>query len=166
MISSTMPYSFDCCAFMIKSRSTSRSMRSRRLAGVLGHQRIGNLADAQDFARVNIDVGCLAAQSTHRGLMNQNPRVGQRETLALGAGQQQKRAHAGRLPDTIRHHVVLDELHGVVDRQPRGDGAAGRIDIERDVLLRVLTLQKKHLGNDEIGYLVVNGRAKKDDVVA
>ena len=28
MISSTMPYSLACCAFMMKSRSTSRSMRS------------------------------------------------------------------------------------------------------------------------------------------
>jgi hypothetical protein len=73
---------------------------------------------------------------------------------------------AKRLPDAVGNHVVLDELHGVVDGQARGDGAAGRVDVERDVLFRVLALQKQHLGNDEIGHLVVNGRAKKDDVVA
>src|ERR1039457_7411859 len=47
----------------------------QRLIGVLGDQIIGNLADAQNLARMNIDVGGLAAQAPHRGLMNEDARV-------------------------------------------------------------------------------------------
>ena len=47
-----------------------------------------------------------------------------------------------------------------------GDGAARRIDVKRNVLFRILALQKQHLGDDEIGDLVVDGSTKKDNVVA
>ena len=40
------------------------------------------------------------------------------------AGRQQDRAHAGRHPDAVGVHIAGHELHGVVNRQPRGDGAA------------------------------------------
>src|ERR1035437_2266847 len=56
----------------------------QRLLGVLGNQVVGNLADAQNLSRVNVDVGGLAAQSAHRGLMNENSRIGQSKALALG----------------------------------------------------------------------------------
>ncbi len=98
--------------------------------------------------------------------MNENARVGQGKALALGAGQQQKCAHAGRLADAVGHHVVLDELHGVVDGQAGGDGAARRVDVKLNVLFRVFAGEEEHLRDDEIGHLVVDRRAKKDDVVA
>ena len=93
-------------------------------------------------------------------------RVGQGKALALGAGQQQKRAHPGRLADADGLHLVLDELHGVVDGQARGDGAAGRVDVKMHVLLRVFAGEKEHLRHDQVGHLVVDGRAQKDNVVA
>ena len=85
MISSMMPYSLACCEFMMKSRSTSRSMRSERLAGVPRHQVVGDFANAQNFAGMNIDVGGLSAHSAHRWLMDKNARIGQRKPLALGS---------------------------------------------------------------------------------
>ena len=92
--------------------------------------------------------------------------LGRANRLPLVSGQQQKRSHARRLADTVRHHFVLDELHGVVDRQTGRNGAARRIDVKRNVFFRILALQKKHLGDDEIGHLVVNRSTKKDNVVA
>ena len=98
--------------------------------------------------------------------MDENARVGQRKPLALGSGQKQKRTHAGGLADAIGHHIVLDELHGVVDGQAGGDGAARRVDVERDVLFRIFALEKEHLGDDKIGDLIVDGGTKKDNVIA
>ena len=67
------------------------------------------------------------------------------------------------MPDADRLHVGLDELHRVVDRQARVDRAAGRVDVERDVLLGVLGLQVQQLGDDQVRDLVVHGRAEEDD---
>jgi hypothetical protein len=44
------------------------------------------------------------------------------------------RAHAHRDADADRLHVGLDELHRAVDRQAGVDRAAGRVDVEADVL--------------------------------
>jgi len=42
----------------------------------------------------------------------------------------------------------------------------GELNVERNVLLGVFALEEEHLGHDEIGHLVVDGRAEKNDVVA
>ena len=83
--------------------------------------------------------------------------------LPLRAAGQQQRAHRHGDADAHRRHVGLDELHRVVDRQPGVDRAAGRVDVERDVLVGVLGLQVEHLGDDQVGDLVVHGRAEEDD---
>ena len=56
----------------------------------------------------------------------------------------------------------LDELHGVVDRQARAHRAAGRVDVERDVLLRVLGLQEQQLRDHEVRHVVLD-RAHDED---
>jgi hypothetical protein len=68
-----------------------------------------------------------------------------RAWLALGAGGEQHGAHAGRLADAVRVHVAGQELHRVVHRQPGGDAAARRVDVQVNVLFRVLHLQKQQL---------------------
>ena len=83
--------------------------------------------------------------------------------LPVRAAGQQQRAHAHRDADADRLHVGLDELHRVVDRQAGVDRAAGRVDVERDVLVGVLGLQVQELGHDQVGDLVVDGRAEEDD---
>jgi hypothetical protein len=57
----------------------------------------------------------------------------------------------------------LHVLHRVVDRQARVDDAAGRVDVERDVLVGVLGLQVEDLGDDQVGDLLVDGLAEEDD---
>ena len=56
-------------------------------------------------------------------------------------------------------------LHGVVDGHARGDDSAGAVDVQEDVLVRILAIQVEELGDDQIGDVVVDGRAQKDDAV-
>src|SRR5205807_1477149 len=82
------------------------------------------LAHREHLAGVDVDVGGLPLEA-RGGLVDDDPAVGQREALALGAAGQQQRAHRGGDPEADRRHVGLDELHGVVDREARVDVAAG-----------------------------------------
>ena len=54
------------------------------------------------------------------------------------------------IPTQIVCDVRLDELHRVVDREPGVDRAARRVDVERDVLVRVLRLEVEQLGDDQV----------------
>ena len=85
--------------------------------------------------------------------------------LALGAGGQEQRAHAGALADAVGGDVAGDPLHRVVDRHAGGDAAAGAVDVQVDVGLGVLVGQDQHLGDDQVGHVVVDGRAQDDDAV-
>src|SRR5207249_138685 len=62
-----------------------------------------------------------------------------------------QRAHARSLPDAQRADVGLDELHGVVDREAGRNRAARRVDVEEDVLVRVLGLEEQELRHDQVG---------------
>ncbi len=90
---------------------------------------------------------------------------GQRVALALGAGREQERAHRGRLPHADGRHSGLHVLHGVVDREAGRDRAARRVDVEDDVLVGVFGLEEQHLGDDDVGDVVVDRRAEEDDAV-
>src|SRR5215211_7819463 len=52
---------------------------------------------------------------------------------------------------------------GSAIREPGIDRAARRVDVDRDVLVRVLRLQVQELRDDEVGDLVVDRRAEEDD---
>jgi hypothetical protein len=95
--------------------------------------------------------------------MDEDLRVGQRHALSLRPAGEKQRAHAHRDPDADRLHVGLDELHRVVDGEPVVDGAARRVDVDRDVLVGVLGLEVEQLGDSEVRDLVVDRRAEEDD---
>ena len=59
-----------------------------------------------------------------------------------------------------------DVLHDVVDRHAGVGHAPGRVDVELDVLLGVLGLEEEHLGDDQVGHLVVDLLAQEDDALA
>ena len=121
----------------------------------------------EDFTGMDVDVGRLPGKSAHDvRLVDQDARVGQREALLRRPRRQQHRRHRRRLPDADSHHVRLDVLHGVVDRHARGDRPSRRVDIELDVLLRVLRRQEQQLRDHQVGDVVVNRRPDKNDVVA
>ena len=91
---------------------------------------------------------------------------GQGVALALGAGAQQELPHRRAQAHAHRGHVAADELHDVVDGHAGRDRAARRVDVQPDVLGRVLALQVEELGADHVGDLVVDVGAEGDDAVA
>ena len=104
---------------------------------------------------MNFDVRGLALKTAHR-LVDHDARVRQAESLALRAGGEQKRTHAGGLADAQRRHIWFDVLHGVVDRHAGSHRSPRRIDIEIHVLVRVFGLQKEQLRNDQVGGHIVD----------
>ncbi len=132
------------------------------LAGVLGEDVVQALAHVDDLLGVDLDVRRLALEAG-ADLVDQDLGVRQRHALALRPARQQQRAHRHRDADADRRHVGLDELHRVVDRQARVHGPAGRVDVDRDVLVGILRLQVEQLGHDQVGDLVVHGGPEEDD---
>src|SRR5690348_1725410 len=132
------------------------------LAGVLGVDLVEPPAEVQDLPGMDFDVGGLALGAAG-GLVDHDPRVRQRVALALGAGHQQQRGGAGGLPHAHGADVGLDELHGVVDGQTGRHHAARTVDVELDVLLGILRFQEQHLGDHQIGDVVVDRADQEDD---
>ena len=97
--------------------------------------------------------------------MDQDLGVRQGKALALGAAGQQERAHRGRHSDADGGDIALDVVHRVVDGHAVGDGAAGAVDIEVDVLLGVLTLEVEQLCHDHAGGGGVDILAQHNDAV-
>ena len=69
------------------------------------------------------------------------------------------------MPMRDGHHVVRDVLHGVVDRHAGRHRAAGAVDVEVDVLVRVRG-KEQHLRRDLVGDVVVDLLAEEDDALA
>lgn len=91
--------------------------------------------------------------------------VRQAEALAGRARRQKDGPHGGGDAQAVRVHVTGDELHRVVNRQARGDGAAGGVDVHVDVFFRVGHLEEQKLGNHGVRHIVVNGGTDEDDAV-
>ena len=87
------------------------------------------------------------------------------DPLALGPGAEEKGAHAGGHADADGGHVALDVLHGIVDGHAGGDGTTGAVDIQLDLLVRVLALQVQQLGHYQRGGGVVDLFAQENDAV-
>ena len=113
---------------------------------------------------MDLDVGGLALVAAHH-LVDEDARVGQREALALGAAREQQRAHAHGAAHADGAHVRLDELHRVVDGQPGVHAAARAVDVQADVLVRVVDSEVDQLRHDEVGDLVDHRRAQEDDAL-
>ena len=113
---------------------------------------------------VQVDVRGLSAEAAHPGLVNQDAGIGQGKALFGRAPDEENRGDGGGLADAGGDHVGLNELHGVVNSKAGGDGAARGIDVELNVFLRIFGLKEEHLRGGQIGDVIVNGRANKDDV--
>lgn len=118
----------------------------------------------EDFTGRDFDIGGLSLGTAQR-LVNHHPRMGQRRALALGAGREQHGTHRGGQTRTDGGHVGAYQLHRVVDAQPRRNGAAGRVDVNLNVLLGVDRLQEEQLRLDDVGRIVVDGCTEEDDAV-
>ena len=91
---------------------------------------------------------------------------GQGVPLAGGAGREQDRRHGRRHADADRADRGPQVLHGVVDREAGVHDAAGRVDVQADVLLRVLGLEEQQLGDDQVRQVVLDRVTEEDDPLA
>jgi len=121
---------------------------------------------AQNLPCLKVDVCSLALKSAHPWLVNQNSGVRKRKSFLVRACRQKHSRHAGGLSYADGAHVVLDELHRIVNRQARRDRSAGAVDVQRNIAVRVFGFEEQQLGNDQIRNVVVNRRADEDDAVA
>ena len=134
----------------------------QRLTGVVRQNVVHALFDNLQALQVDGHIGDLSL-SAGGGLMDHDLRVGQSQALALGAGGEQKRAHAGSHADANSGYIALNILHRVINGHTVGDGAAGTVDVKLDVLVRVLGLQIQG-GSDKKDDGATSGSdSKKDD---
>jgi hypothetical protein len=134
------------------------------LAGVMRENLVQALLEVEHVFDRRTHVGGGAA-STTGDLMDHDVRVRQSVALALGASAEQHGAHAGHEADGVGADVAGEELHRVINRETCGDAAAGAVDVNVDVFLRVLHLEEQKLGDDDIGDVIVDGGAEENDAV-
>ena len=72
----------------------------------------------------------------------------QTESLSVAPATQQQAAHGSGLAEADGRDGGSDVLHGVVDGEAGGDAAAGAVDVEVDVLVRVFGFEEEELGDD------------------
>ena len=136
----------------------------QRLTGVLGDQPLHGGLDVQGLLGLDPDVAGRAAE-TAGGLVHHDPAVRQRVPLALRARAEQELTHRRGQAHGHGGDVVGDPVHGVVDRHAGVDRSTGRVDVQVDVLVRVLGVQQQHLRADRVGVLVADLGAQEDDPV-
>ena len=149
----------------MKSLSVSLLEPFSGLTSVVGEHLVQEIPHPQDLLGLQLDVARLPTTPTV-GLMEQDPGVWKRESLAFGTcGQEHGRRRRG-LAKTEGRFVGSHVLKCVVDREQRGDIATGGVDVDVDVLLGILRFEKQHLGAHQVRDRVVDGRAYEDDPLA
>ena len=164
MTSSIRPYSLASCGDMKRSRSRSASTCSSVCPVWCARIWLSRWRSPR-ISLAAISMSAAVPWLPPRGLVQHDARVGKRAALALFARAQQDGAHAGRHADADGVHRRADVLHGVVDRQPRRHHPAGGVDVQVDVLFRVVGVQEQELGDDDVGHRVVHGAAQEHDPV-
>ena len=97
--------------------------------------------------------------------MNHHLRVRQGKPFALRAACQKERAHAGSHADTDGGNIRLDILHGIINRKTCGYNAAGAVDIQVDIFLRVLRRKEQQLRHNKACRCIVDLLAKENNPV-
>jgi len=113
---------------------------------------------------LDLDIGGLPVDPAV-GLMDHDLGVWEDVSFPLGAGGEDDRPAAHRAADAVGRHSAGQELDRVVDRQRVVDAAAGRVDVEVDVLLAVLVGQVEQAHDDRGGRAVMDLTDEEDDAI-
>ena len=105
-----------------------------------------------------------ATRSAH-GLVNHVLCIWQHEAFALSTRGCDDGSHRGSRSHDDGLHICLDKVHGIHNGQTCRDRASWCIDIEVDVLSRVLGIQEKQLSDNGVGHVVFNWACQHDDAV-
>ena len=134
------------------------------LAGMMRQDPVQLILEFQDLLGLDMNIGGRPLSSAPR-LMDHHAGVRQRVPFSLGAGRQEERAHARGLSQTVSRHIALHEAHRIVDREARGHGAAGRVDINIDVLAGIFHVEEEDLGNDQVRDHIIDRRSDKNNTI-
>jgi hypothetical protein len=61
--------------------------------------------------------------------------------------------------------VWFNKLHGIVNRQSRGNAATGGVNIQRNVFAWIFAFQEEHLRNNKICHVIFNRANSKDNII-
>mmetsp|Transcript_29204 Transcript_29204/g.53433 ORF Transcript_29204/g.53433 Transcript_29204/m.53433 type:complete len:294 (-) Transcript_29204:99-980(-) len=134
------------------------------LVAVFGNVSIQDFSNKEDFLGLNFNV-CGLALGTAKGLMDHDARIGERPALALGTGSQQKGPHTGGHAEAYCGHITRHILHGIVNGHACTDGPTRRINVERNILSRVLIGQIQELRHQDICHLIIHPLAQQQNPV-
>mmetsp|Transcript_14089 Transcript_14089/g.42138 ORF Transcript_14089/g.42138 Transcript_14089/m.42138 type:complete len:219 (-) Transcript_14089:175-831(-) len=128
------------------------------------HVAVKDLADVEDLLRLDLHIGGLALSATKR-LVDHDARVGERAALALRAGTEEEGTHGGGHAEADRGHVARHVLHGVEDGHASRHGAARGVDVQSDVLVRVLGSKVQKLSHEHVRDIIVHLLAQEEHTV-
>ena len=135
------------------------------LAGVKGKNVVQPLLELEHKLNLPLDVARLALGAA-RNLVNHDVGVGKRVAFPFVPCAEQHRRHARRDAHAIGIHITGDKLHGIVNSRAGRDRTSRRgIDVDVNVLLGILHLQKQHLVRHEISDMIVDGCADKNNAI-
>ena len=97
--------------------------------------------------------------------MNHDLCVRQGKTLALCTACQQECAHARSHAHADRRYIAFYIIHRIINRHACRDRSARAVDIELNILIRILRLQKQKLRNDQVRANICHFLAQKNDPV-
>src|SRR5690348_15690268 len=139
----------------------------QRLARVLGDELVQHAADTDDLAGVDVEVARLTLQAlaADQRLVHVDGGARQREPLALRAGHKDDGAEARRTADADCGDARLHVLQLVGYGEARRHRSAWGVDVDLDLLLRVVRGQVHELGDHQVGHDIVDGPADQDDAV-
>jgi hypothetical protein len=69
------------------------------------------------------------------------------------------------LTDAIGHHSAAHKFHCVIDCHTCRNTAAGRINIHVNIFFGILHLEKKQLGDNRVGYEIIDCCPQKNDAI-
>ena len=124
------------------------------LPGFLRDQTIQSFANLQDLLSLDPNISGLATRTAGR-LVQEEPRMGKRETLLAGRPKKDRNGDARDPAGPNRHHGRLDEAKHVVDRKSRIDVPPLRGDHHANRLV-TLRIENQQLTHDLLGELVVH----------
>lgn len=135
-----------------------------RLAGRFGENAVELLLQADQLPRLDLDVAGLALGAAHR-LVDHDSAVREGEALAFRSGSEEEGAHARGLSNTDGGDITGQILHRVVNRETRADHPAWTVDIQGDIGITLLALQKEELGDYDIRHEIIDRFAEENDAI-
>ena len=105
------------------------------------------------------------ALCTARRLVNHDLSIRKDHTLALRTAGQEEGTHRCSHADTDGGYIALDVTHGIVDRHTVRDHATRAVDVQADVLIRILGLEVQKLCDDEGSGIMIHFISEEDDTL-